>query len=422
MVPRHLFQSFCFLLIFILQKSDTHAQDNSYIFRSDLSEIVDQKYGWEHTFLGIPNNTIKPIQSIYISPKDSVEMAQYQMKPLIQNIDALIPESTNVLIISEHHNVVHTRNTIIQLIESLKKKGFTEVFIEGLNYDQELMQRGYPIQESGFYLNEPTFGKMIRKLIAQGFVIYPYEQLKFQMKSSERAVLDHLDMEVNYLIENNQRPNKKQYIIEKQKGHIDMSIRDYSQYKNIMTTLDPSKKSIILCGHGHGIKVPYGGWRPLGYWLDRMPKLNVFSIENSETVDQEDNILNKYTYFFNGETPYYLEDTNSQMYYSEKRYQPYTGKHIGGLFDVTIFYPVNAYQDVSPLANVNDACEEILVPHSRLKLPFVIAKFIASEYEKGSAVPTEVTLINSTTDIHPLFKCPNERVFLWDGQQKIEIE
>ena len=82
-----------------------------------------------------------------------------------------------LVLINEAHHDPHTRELTLQLLPRLKAAGFTHFAMEALgDQDPGLAGRGYPLLTSGSeYMHEPLYGEIVRKAVALGFVVVPYE-------------------------------------------------------------------------------------------------------------------------------------------------------------------------------------------------------------------------------------------------------
>lgn len=407
----------------IMFSNNIIGQDGNYIFRTDIDELLTKTYDFEHTFLHVKNNTVPYLDCRSKMKTDSLELGRFKAFDFLDHIIDVIPNETNIIIISENHLVYQSRNLLLDFIKQLKNKGYINIYVEALAYDKDLDERGYPIKTSGYLLNEPSMANLVRELMNDEFNIYPYEELNFQKETSRRYVLNHLKEEKEQKRIKNERINSEQYDLETMSSFLKMSTRDFSQYKNIMQTFEPSEKSIILCGHGHGMKKPYGGWRPLGYWLSLDSNVNLFSIENSEAIDQEESELNKITCYFNQNSPYYVIDTIQNQIFSKTRYQPYEGKHVGDLFDMNVFYPVNYINlENNPISDTSNY-EEHILDTANYNFPLLIIKYISDEYEieRELAIPCSIEIIRKSSDMKKIIVAENEIVFTWDGKNKTKI-
>uniref|UniRef100_UPI00225657B0 hypothetical protein n=1 Tax=Dyella silvatica TaxID=2992128 RepID=UPI00225657B0 len=99
-----------------------------------------------------------------------------------------------IVLINEAHHDAHTRLLTLALLPRLRALGFTHFAAEALSEgDPGLMQRGYPIANSGTeYLHEPLYGEIIRTAIRLGFVIVPYDSNADSVPEREAEQADHL--------------------------------------------------------------------------------------------------------------------------------------------------------------------------------------------------------------------------------------
>ncbi|MFC6100366.1 hypothetical protein [Olivibacter domesticus] len=134
-----------------------------------------------------------------------------------------IARTHQVIMINESHIDPRGRLFLSNLLPKLKAEGFTYLFMEGLRED-DINERGFPLQTSGFYTSEPMFGDLIRKAIQLGFKLIPYDCYKAPC---------------------NTVPEREQH-----------------QAKIIYETLqqDPDAKAIVFAGHGHINKDPEKNW------------------------------------------------------------------------------------------------------------------------------------------------------------------
>lgn len=87
-----------------------------------------------------------------------------------------LAKDRNAVFFNEAHSAPITRTLTIELLSKLRAEGFNYFAAETL-YDNDpgLQKRGYPTPKSGFYINEPLYGEMLRTAIKLGFKIIPYD-------------------------------------------------------------------------------------------------------------------------------------------------------------------------------------------------------------------------------------------------------
>jgi hypothetical protein len=80
------------------------------------------------------------------------------------------------LMINEGHFNGQNRMLTLKMLRPLWEKGYRYLALETLSYgDESLVERGYPISNTGYYSRESTFGNLIREAIEIGYQLIPYE-------------------------------------------------------------------------------------------------------------------------------------------------------------------------------------------------------------------------------------------------------
>ncbi|MBO9201412.1 MULTISPECIES: TraB/GumN family protein [Niastella] len=123
-----------------------------------------------------------------------------------------------VLFFNEWHVDVQTRAFLITLLPELKKLGYNKLALEALFTK---VDKGYPDANTGFYTKEPIFGLLIRKALAYGYTLIPYEDTT--------------------------------------KGNNTFNYRDSMQANNLVNALSATNdtgKTIVLAGYSHIYKSP----------------------------------------------------------------------------------------------------------------------------------------------------------------------
>ncbi len=140
--------------------------------------IFGQYLSWYETFVGD-----------YTGAADSFSIAQtpqsddgpspmnggYKPEPAAEVILRLA-KTRKAVFFNEAHSAPITRTLTIELLPKLRAEGFNYFAAETL-YDSDpgLQKRGYSTPKSGFYINEPLYGEMIRTAIKLGFKVIPYD-------------------------------------------------------------------------------------------------------------------------------------------------------------------------------------------------------------------------------------------------------
>jgi hypothetical protein len=99
-----------------------------------------------------------------------------------------------IVLINEAHHDAHTRQLTLALLPRLRALGFNYFAVEALSdKDDQLMQRGYPVKDSGTeYLHEPAYGDIVRTAIKLGFTLVAYDADTGTMQDREAGQANNL--------------------------------------------------------------------------------------------------------------------------------------------------------------------------------------------------------------------------------------
>lgn len=128
--------------------------------------------------LGLYNEAIRdfPLKS-HVSP-DATLPTPADWKPAdAAEVITKLAAGRQLVLINEAHHDAHTRQLTLALLPRLRALGFNYFAAEALSgNDAQLMQRGYPIKDSGTeYLHEPTYGDIVRMALKLGFTVVSYD-------------------------------------------------------------------------------------------------------------------------------------------------------------------------------------------------------------------------------------------------------
>jgi hypothetical protein len=136
-------------------------------------------------------------------------------------------KAEQIIILNEAHHQPYHRIFTTSLLEDLYRQGFRYFGAEAVwNWDTLLNKRKYPILETGFYLQEPCFGNLVREALRIGYVVFSYESTREKTDSAG------------------------------------INLREVDQALNIKKVLDkdPKAKILIHCGFDHLVETPYFSW------------------------------------------------------------------------------------------------------------------------------------------------------------------
>lgn len=329
-------------------------------YRTDSTSFAFHKSSWEYSFIGEYQKALWAHDQAFSGyPKLSDEQREYfrSFEPInaLKYIIARADTEKIIMINEAHHQPLH-RTFTTALLKGLYEKGYRYLGLEALSYaDSSLNERGYPVLASGFYTQEPQFGNMIRKALALGFYIFPYET------------------QVNV--------NGKE--------------REIQQAKNIKKVIDnyPDGKFLIHCGFDHinESKVPV--------WEKAMAgRLKEFTGIDPFTINQE--ILTEH-FLKEKENPYFkMVDTLKQAsIFIKGDSNLFNGQKEDDRYDVRLFHPRTSYINGRPDWLFLDEDRSIYLPDKEeitIDYPIIIKAYY--DHEPKDAVPLDVIELASGSD------------------------
>jgi hypothetical protein len=143
--------------------------------------IFGQYLSWYQTFVGdYPNAAASFSIKELALPDDRpspLDNPNYTARPALEAIPELA-KNYRAVFFNEAHNIPLTRTLTVQLLGKLRAEGFNYFAAETLyQTDTGLQARGYPIEKSGFYTEEPICAEMVRTALKLGFKVIAYETL-----------------------------------------------------------------------------------------------------------------------------------------------------------------------------------------------------------------------------------------------------
>jgi hypothetical protein len=132
----------------------------------------------------VAQRAVSPSPSGQLSHEDLALLAAARPSDAISTIVERA-RHTRIVIVNETHDNPRDRAFIMKVAEALHPLGYTHYAAETLanwgNQDQvtqrlkDLSERGYPVFTDGFYSSEPTFGNLLRRVLALGYYPVSYE-------------------------------------------------------------------------------------------------------------------------------------------------------------------------------------------------------------------------------------------------------
>ncbi|MBP1475196.1 hypothetical protein J7I44_12855 [Frateuria sp. MAH-13] len=140
--------------------------------------IFSQYLAWYQTYIGdYPNAAASFSAQGVQQPDDHAPPLASGMhaQPAVDAI-ARLARGRQAVFFNEAHHLPLTRTLTIELLARLREEGFDTFAAETLYArDDALQARGYPIEGSGFYTNEPLCAEMVRTALRLGYRVVPYE-------------------------------------------------------------------------------------------------------------------------------------------------------------------------------------------------------------------------------------------------------
>jgi hypothetical protein len=140
--------------------------------------IFGQYLSWFQTFIGDYDGAAASFSIAQPAQPDDAPTplgSGWQAKPAADVILELAKDRKAVFF-NEAHSAPVTRTLTIEMLPKLRAQGFNYFAAETLyRNDENLNQRGYPTPDSGFYINEPLYGEMVRTALKLGFKVIAYD-------------------------------------------------------------------------------------------------------------------------------------------------------------------------------------------------------------------------------------------------------
>jgi len=140
--------------------------------------IFGQYLSWFQTFIGDYDGAATSF-SIAQPPQEddgpSPLVGNYGMRRA-EDVILDMARSRKAVFFNEAHSAPITRTLTIQLLAKLREEGFNYFAAETLyETDHDLQKRGYPTAKSGFYVDEPLYGEMVRTALKLGYKVVAYD-------------------------------------------------------------------------------------------------------------------------------------------------------------------------------------------------------------------------------------------------------
>ena len=196
------------------------------------------------------------ISNSYVSLKGISKFNQLNLTEYIDDLS----DSVKIIILNEGHHVPQNRLTTLKLIRKLKTKGFNYFAIEALSVQDSLLnERKYALSnpESGYYINDPIFGDLIRQSLKIGYKLIPYEYMSTDFNKREKGQAENI-------------------------------------FERIFK-LNPNAKILIHCGYSHGLYENID-IHTMGYYLKLMTGKKPIFFEQFQLTEPFDSLYERKDY------------------------------------------------------------------------------------------------------------------------------
>lgn len=164
------------LLSQYLYMRDAYGADHNHGFRV----IFNQYLSWFQTWVGDYAGARTSFSITQPAERDdsaSPLSSGFKSEPALDAI-AELASDRQAIFFNENHSIPLTRTLTVQLLTKLRSEGFDTFASETLyDTDTDLQKRGYPVDETGFYTEEPIYAEMVRTALKLGYTIVAYEAI-----------------------------------------------------------------------------------------------------------------------------------------------------------------------------------------------------------------------------------------------------
>jgi len=272
----------------------------------------------------------------------------------------IIQQSKNnrVIIINEAHHYSSHRVFTQSLLRDLYKQGYKNLGIEALSngdkLDTKLNGRGYPIQESGYYIQDPNFGNMVRTALDLGYNVFAYEQTA-NLNGKERE------------------------------------IAQANNIKKIMNEI-PNEKFLIHSGFDHSLEGEHKSWeKAMAGRLKELTGVDPLTINQVKFSERNNrNFNHPLLKALQIEEPSILIDSENNPFQYQKN---------NSWSDIAVLHPNTSYINERPRWLITDDAKLVEFKNKNLKIDYPI---MALAYKKGEniekAIPIDIVELQNKTD------------------------
>jgi hypothetical protein len=368
------------LAALLLAGATAQAQESPlpYVFAGDIADTLrahperNQQAAWEYSQIGRYQAALEAWGKSYggavlspLSRQDTLAFAAYRPT----EARAYILERARherIIIINEAHHVPRHRVFTASLLPALAAQGYRYLAVEGLDgSDSLLTRRGYPTRASGYYVNEPCYGNMLRTALKAGMQVRPYDYGYPEGDPANR-------------IRN----------------------RELGQVRNIQRLLaaDPQAKIIIHCGFGHLSERPSPeGDKWMAAYLKELTGIDPFTLDQT-VLTEAATLASSNRYYRPQLGPQSAVLLNAQR-------QPFSANPERLSADASLYHPPTRLVQGRPDWLFTEGRQPVAVA-SKIKAPYPCQVLAYVAGEPAEAVPADVIELASKADATALALAP----------------
>ncbi len=326
-----------------------------------------QKLGFAFGVMGYQDSLLRYTADLTYGMLDST--LQTKDFKAVEALDYLVEKAKKhqIVFINEAHHLAHHRAFTAKLLEALRKEGFTyfgaEMWLNNPN-NQPYHAQGYPVKMSMTpAYDEPYSRMMFRKAFQLGYQIVPYEIEDFEYKNLDTSFV-RLGLKID---DDNDRREWTQAV---------------NLYKRVLAK-DKNAKIIIHCGYDHLAKVPFDGWIPMAYCLQKITGIEPFVITQANELTFGDKYYQEVMETYKSKEPFILLDKK------DKKPWLATYQSTKSVDALVLTPPQKRYKFDNPAINYTNSkkpSHKIALSQFKQSAPYLLEVYFAGEDEKAMPV------------------------------------
>ena len=341
---------------------------------------ANQFAAWDYASIGDYQAALLAWDEVPGSPRrlaaaDSLAFVGLHAVDAVRYILARARTEQLIILNEAHHNPRH-RVFTASLLPGLARLGFRYLAVEAITEQQDIgvNQRGYPIDQTGFYTKEPQFGRLLRTGYANGYQLVAYD---YGAKPST-------DMQTS------------------------IAAREPAQARHIARLLqtDPTAKIVIHCGFSHANEGPdgLGGQPAMAARLRELTGIDPFTIDQTALTEAGSP---------GGEAACYrlATATSSSVFLTAQQHLPYAQADPAMSVDVNVYHPRTTYRAGRPTWVFTAGYKPVpLVEPLTVGYPCLVLAYAATE-DLAHAIPLDIVELQDPAD-HKCLALPKGRFTL----------